>query len=612
MRILTKHSYSLDTDEDSTPRPIEEAHSDDAPSTSPETIRAHQSSASSSSWWEYVGWKSSPPLTPPLPAEELPTAETATNLQPGVLLEEPPPAEATPAPVESTLPAVEEETTSEEQAQRAESVLSSETANSSSWYAPWTWYGLPPKGAPPDATADGGVNTKTESEMVKEEALARDSTIAKLDAEVSVPAPAPALELSTDDTTASTSPKPPSEPTNPVESTFTTYSSGWASFFSSRRLVTKTITNEEVNRDENGVEVMEVDIEEVATKDKVAATEDTGKAAEPPSSLTPAVPKPIANIKDKEKKQTGSTSSSAVSLLLPVLMGGNTKDDSSSSQRKDSRPPSPKPETIKSDKGEKDRPPPPLTISDSVKQSVKKSSQPSPSPPPKTAKSGTGKKGSGTNSPSESKTIVPNLILPTWEDTFRAPPRNAIPPTSSGSRLARTIKFVSGVVLGDAADANASTPLRDKDKEKEKEYVLYGRALPRSWDVINPPPTPSSASFKKDKGKDKMRQTDVLRGCKRVVVIGIHGWFPGDKVYYFFPATITQPSSLGAVMRTVLGEPTGTSSKFVSMMVQALEEFQKQYNVKLDKITSIPLEGEGTINKRVERPVVSLSLPSIY
>ncbi|EEB87541.1 hypothetical protein MPER_15077, partial [Moniliophthora perniciosa FA553] len=29
---------------------------------------------------------------------------------------------------------------------------------------------------------------------------------------------------------------------------------------------------------------------------------------------------------------------------------------------------------------------------------------------------------------------------------------------------------------------------------------------------------------------------DVLRGCKRVVVIGIHGWFPG------------------AVMRTMLGE----------------------------------------------------------
>ncbi|KAH6894036.1 hypothetical protein BKA70DRAFT_1117551, partial [Coprinopsis sp. MPI-PUGE-AT-0042] len=29
---------------------------------------------------------------------------------------------------------------------------------------------------------------------------------------------------------------------------------------------------------------------------------------------------------------------------------------------------------------------------------------------------------------------------------------------------------------------------------------------------------------------------DVLRGCKRVVIIGVHGWFPG------------------AVMRTMLGE----------------------------------------------------------
>ena len=48
-------------------------------------------------------------------------------------------------------------------------------------------------------------------------------------------------------------------------------------------------------------------------------------------------------------------------------------------------------------------------------------------------------------------------------------------------------------------------------------------------------------------------------------------------------------------------QPTGTSPKFVSMMVQALENFQREHNVVFEKITQIPLEGEGMIEKRVEK-----------
>ena len=50
-------------------------------------------------------------------------------------------------------------------------------------------------------------------------------------------------------------------------------------------------------------------------------------------------------------------------------------------------------------------------------------------------------------------------------------------------------------------------------------------------------------------------------------------------------------------------QPTGTSSKFVNRVVQALDEFQEKHRVKLTKITKIPLEGEGTINRRVEKCV---------
>ena len=39
------------------------------------------------------------------------------------------------------------------------------------------------------------------------------------------------------------------------------------------------------------------------------------------------------------------------------------------------------------------------------------------------------------------------------------------------------------------------------------------------------------------------------------------------------------------------------------MMCQALEEFQEKHHIKLDKVTQVPLEGEGTIIKRVDRCV---------
>ena len=48
-------------------------------------------------------------------------------------------------------------------------------------------------------------------------------------------------------------------------------------------------------------------------------------------------------------------------------------------------------------------------------------------------------------------------------------------------------------------------------------------------------------------------------------------------------------------------QPTGTSTKFVNMTERALHLFEIEHGVKLEKITKIPLEGDGTIDKRVER-----------
>ena len=54
-------------------------------------------------------------------------------------------------------------------------------------------------------------------------------------------------------------------------------------------------------------------------------------------------------------------------------------------------------------------------------------------------------------------------------------------------------------------------------------------------------------------------------------------------------------------------QPTGTSTKFVNMTERALQHFEDEHGVKLEKITKIPLEGDGTIDKRVERYVLSIA-----
>ena len=73
-------------------------------------------------------------------------------------------------------------------------------------------------------------------------------------------------------------------------------------------------------------------------------------------------------------------------------------------------------------------------------------------------------------------------------------------------------------------------------------------------------------------------------GIRKVAIIGVHGWFPVK------------------LIRTVIGEPTGTSKKFCDEMHLALKDYLKVHNVELEPedCTLIPLEGEGKVLNRVE------------
>ena len=135
---------------------------------------------------------------------------------------------------------------------------------------------------------------------------------------------------------------------------------------------------------------------------------------------------------------------------------------------------------------------------DDVKGSKRTSVSPSPS------------KGSGRASPRVP--LPPNLVLPTWDDTFLLPPRSTVPREKSGSVLSKTVRFVSDMLF--AKDDGASTEAEKARSKSQEDFEDFGKELPRTWDVIGEP-----------------IDGNILQGCKRVVVIGIHGWFPGTSTY---------------------------------------------------------------------------------
>ncbi|CAG8435743.1 1500_t:CDS:2 [Ambispora gerdemannii] len=71
---------------------------------------------------------------------------------------------------------------------------------------------------------------------------------------------------------------------------------------------------------------------------------------------------------------------------------------------------------------------------------------------------------------------------------------------------------------------------------------------------------------------------------KKIAIIGVHGWFPTKFV------------------RSLVGEPTGTSPKFCDMMGKAVVGYLARHGINLpdDAVTLIPLEGEGKIDTRVD------------
>lgn len=144
-------------------------------------------------------------------------------------------------------------------------------------------------------------------------------------------------------------------------------------------------------------------------------------------------------------------------------------------------------------------PAPPLTSSGGAKRAVvegtkaNRGSSPAPSKksiPPPTPK-------------------LPNLVLPTFGDTFNTLPRSRPPPTESTTNtIKKTLGYVSSVLFARDQDANAEG--KGKGRDRRPDLHDFGKELPRAWNILG-----------------EAAELQTLATCKNVVVIGVHGWFPG-------------------------------------------------------------------------------------
>ncbi|KAA1066550.1 hypothetical protein PGT21_033503 [Puccinia graminis f. sp. tritici] len=176
--------------------------------------------------------------------------------------------------------------------------------------------------------------------------------------------------------------------------------------------------------------------------------------------------------------------------------------------------------------------------------------------------------------------MIPNLVLPSFEDTFHHPPRSFLP---KPSKLQQTFELVQALIFSAPPEfpqtiAADELPSRRESSRKRRQAadILHhnqhiSTRLPKALDLL------------------RVDRVGKLRKLRRVAVIGIHGWFPGPW------------------LESVLGKPTGTSTKFASMMDDALRKYLQENLpdhadglINPDFTTMIPLEGDGKVDDRVQ------------
>ncbi len=136
--------------------------------------------------------------------------------------------------------------------------------------------------------------------------------------------------------------------------------------------------------------------------------------------------------------------------------------------------------------------------------------------------------------------------------------------------------------------ANSNTKLTELVASKQLQSVLPNLVLPLFEKTYGPQQSPT---LLQQLGKllrygelPKTPQVHIIRDpprIKRALAIGVHGYFPAP------------------LIRTVLGQPTGTSIRFATSAASAISEWTTKHGYSCE-IEKIALEGEGKILERVE------------
>ena len=461
------------------------------------------------SWWNYVGWgRTQPEETTQLPsisigaAPPMEHAESAgTEFLSAASTESPVVLSNTQSPLSPFQPSLQD--SDADDTTEPASIASPE--GQPSWLTPWNWYSSsavtpPPPQSPLSPVEEEDERRLTESQMIREAALSRESQPPSTTTQPPTPASESDKVMNTlkDDVT------PYSDEVNPIRSTVGVNRSGWTSFFLARSIKSVTEDGEKKligHKIDNGeMEVMEVPDPEDLPPD-VTATATTTTTAAPP------IPTP--------QPSGTSTVAAIVSQFVPKSSSVSIKSSSSKVPGSPAQPPKKEiekePERKEKEPKKKDPPAPPLTNSENVKEATKKTSERPSSPSPS--------KRPGAISP---RNGPPNLILPTWGDTFHAPPRSLLPISMMRKEdgrgeyaVTKTIKTlwskgweVAG--MGSVKGKERAGTRGTSGKADPSELEDFGKSLPRALNVIGGQIDPM-----------------VLHGACRIVVIGIAGWSPG-------------------------------------------------------------------------------------
>ncbi|GAA5969709.1 hypothetical protein JCM11641_008012 [Rhodosporidiobolus odoratus] len=167
--------------------------------------------------------------------------------------------------------------------------------------------------------------------------------------------------------------------------------------------------------------------------------------------------------------------------------------------------------------------------------------------------------------------LANNLVLPTFDDSFLRPPRSFQPKQST---LSKAVSAVSAYLFHrppEEAQANLSPLLQAQAAAGIK---TEGMMREMAEDPAERLP----------KVLEAMGEPSRLGRVKRIVTMGVHGWFTSNNM-----------------IKSVLGEQTGTSVKFATMMHDAVQAYLESRDIGSFNIQAIALEGQGTVEDRVNK-----------